>query len=95
MAFVYFIRCGRKNGSPIKIGVANNIDKRMADLQIANPYELSLVLSFEFDSRKHAEMVEKKIHRFFKSQHIRGEWFTGNININKCLKRYEGVIEKG
>ncbi len=84
---VYFIRSGKKG--PIKIGVANNVSSRLSELQIGNPFELSIVAIIPFSSRKKAESFEKKIHKRFVDQRIRGEWFAGNININKLMTRWD------
>jgi hypothetical protein len=35
----------------------------------------------------HAQSIENSLHAFFRKQRIRGEWFTGNINIKKVEKR--------
>ncbi len=91
MVYIYFIRAGKLKKDPIKIGLAKNIEKRLADLQVANPYQLQLIMAFPTNSRKHAEMVEKRLHRYFKHKHIRGEWFLGDIDINKCLKKNQKI----
>ncbi len=79
--YVYFIQSGKKGA--IKIGKANNVDKRMAELQVGNQYLLRVVAQIPCKSSKHAELTEKRLHRFFAKQKIRGEWFQGNINLNK------------
>lgn len=79
--YVYFIRAG--NRGAIKIGIARNIQRRLDALQVGNQYKLNLIASIPCVSRKHAEGMESKIHRFFRRQNIRGEWFQGNINLKK------------
>ena len=74
---------------PIKIGVANNVEVRMAELQIGNPYELILLASIPVSSRKRAEALEKSLHRKFAGQHIRGEWFQRNIDVKEAIEFFE------
>jgi len=82
--FVYFIQSGIDG--PIKIGKANDIEKRRQDLQVGNPMELTVLLAIPCKSSKHAEGMEKQIHRRFKRSHIRGEWFSlGILNRMKEL----------
>ena len=58
-------------GGPIKIGKANDLPKRLAGLQTANPSELRVIgwhpgKTYRFEGRLHTELAA---HR------IRGEWF--------------------
>jgi hypothetical protein len=85
MSHVYFIKSGRGKGSPIKIGVARDVMRRLNELQIGNPLELVLLASFKANSEAHAYWLEKNLHRFFKEDHIRGEWF-GKVNMRKAEK---------
>jgi DNA-binding XRE family transcriptional regulator len=65
---VYFIRAGRKG--PVKIGVADSIAVRLAQLQTAHWRELSVIREIEGGARE-----EQWLHSHFRSRHIRGEWF--------------------
>lgn len=78
--YVYFIMAGNKKA--IKIGHAVNVDRRLKELRIGNHLELALIASLKCDNKAHAITLEKKFHRLFSNQHIRGEWFSGNINLN-------------
>ncbi len=70
---IYFIRA---SNNAVKIGVTNNIGKRLSDLQTSHYEELSLVYIEELkDPRK----VEKFLHRALSDFHIRGEWFDSSI----------------
>ncbi len=79
--FVYFIMAGNKKA--IKIGNAVDIDRRIKELQIGNHLSLKLIASIECDNRTHAIEMEARFHRLFNNQKMRGEWFSGNINMNK------------
>jgi agmatine/peptidylarginine deiminase len=67
---IYAIQCGA-NG-PIKLGIAKNAEKRLANLQVANHEKLQLVITQEtYDDHK----IELELHRRCTAHHIRGEWF--------------------
>lgn len=68
-AGVYFIQAG-SNG-PIKIGIASNVHRRMALLQIGNPAQLTLLAIQPGGNRE-----ETALHRRFAACHLRGEWFN-------------------
>ena len=80
MTSVYFIQCRDKNG-PIKIGLAMDVEKRLAQLQVGNPYKLKVIASFYVDSKIKAQQIEKSLHKKFMKHSIRGEWFTSNIKL--------------
>ena len=64
---VYFIAVGDE---AIKIGVAQNVEARMASLQTGNHEKLRLIGSIPGDVT-----TEKKFHRVFAKYHVHGEWF--------------------
>ena len=82
--FVYFIRAG--NRGAIKIGVAEDVDARVATLQVGNAFKLNVIAMIPCDCREQAQNMEQSIHRFFNRQRIRGEWFQGNIDFRKMNK---------
>jgi predicted GIY-YIG superfamily endonuclease len=84
--YVYFIQAGKKGA--IKVGITNNVEKRIETLQIGNPYELRVLSLIPCESRAHAFEIERRIHKFFRRQNIRGEWFTGNIDLKKMNERF-------
>lgn len=69
MSAVYFIQCG--DGGPVKIGKANDVEKRLTLLQIGSPYSLTL-LGIMAGGR----VDESELHRRFASSRMRGEWFA-------------------
>ena len=60
---------------PVKIGVANNIDKRISDLQTGCPWPLRLIAKLNCKSRKAAYSLERQFHRNYSHKRIQGEWF--------------------
>ena len=65
---VYFIYDTRA----VKIGVANNIDTRIKQLQTGNPYELQLL---KFIETQDPYTLEKRFHQLLDGKRMTGEWF--------------------
>ena len=88
MSYVYFIQSGYGKKPPIKIGVAENIDKRLLELQPGNPEELKVVASIKCANRMEAFNIESYLHRQLSKRKIRGEWFAS------CMRRIDKVMSK-
>lgn len=72
---VYFVKCG----DFIKIGVAeNDLDRRLRNLQCANPLPLELIATCAGGYRK-----ERAFHKQFAALRVRDEWF-----------RFDGVLKE-
>jgi hypothetical protein len=69
---IYFIRAP----NAIKVGFAQNIAKRFADIQTANPDRLALLGSIEGNYE-----VEKAILYQLAKHHIRGEWLHAHPEV--------------
>lgn len=57
-----------ENSISIKIGYAGNPKSRLADLQIGQPFQLTLLHVWQGD-------YERELHHRFAPQRVRGEWF--------------------
>ena len=85
MAWIYVIGCGRRM---VKVGKADNIRARMAQLQTAAPLRLELLYSFQI-SDTHVRRLEKRLHRRLKAWHSHGEWFTiARVVAVRLVRRY-------
>jgi T5orf172 domain len=71
--FVYFIR--EANTPFVKIGVTENLDDRLADLQVGNHGELYLEGALLFRTREEALTAERELHVRYGRYRVRGEWF--------------------
>jgi len=69
---IYFI--GQDWDHPVKIGKANNVKKRIGQLQVGNPCELKILFTLSGSGA-----IEKQFHNSLKEHNIRGEWFNGRI----------------
>ena len=70
--YVYFI----SDGEYVKIGIAGDIQSRLAGLQSGNPKPLHLLHSIECVDRIQAMALEKILHRYFGVYRMVGEWFS-------------------
>ncbi len=92
LTWIYFILA--LGTGTVKIGQTKNIKSRMKDLSIANSGELILLGKI-----KAHQSLERKLHKYFKNDHIRGEWFALTDSmidfIEIACKRGEiGILEK-
>lgn len=69
---IYFIGVDESRCTPIKIGVAKNIERRKRNLQTGNPLELRLLGWIETAD---PFQLEKNLHERFGAARDRGEWF--------------------
>jgi hypothetical protein len=69
LSIVYILRCcdtGR-----VKIGITQNLDQRVKEIQAMSPTELNVVCSFIVEGQD----VERFFHRLFDKYRLHGEWF--------------------
>lgn len=84
MFYVYFIQAGK---GAIKIGRAKNVDRRLKELQVGNPQELTVLATIPHETEKGAKDMEQHLHDTLKSKRIRGEWFQSDIKLNELNQR--------
>jgi len=88
---VYFV--ADLNSNAFKIGKADDVYRRIGELQTGNPNPLTLLHAIEFQSSDESFFYEKKYHQFFKHFHLNGEWFKFNEEILKNFLLKEIKIE--
>lgn len=92
--YVYLIRSEITTGVfQYKIGVSKNPDKRLLEIQTANPSDLKLVQKFMSDF---PFILETALQNFFRLQNINGEWFElSDVDVsnflNTCIKIESGL----
>jgi len=69
---VYVI--GQDWSSPVKIGVASNVAKRLERLQSGNPITLAVLWTSELHHDAYG--LERHLHLHFADHAVRGEWFN-------------------
>lgn len=70
--YIYFIRDGLAH---IKIGITNNVKKRLDALQTANPMKLEYFFGMHVKTQRDALDIESELHEKFKDYRLMGEWF--------------------
>lgn len=74
--FIYFIS---DNNGHIKIGVTEDVTRRMQQLQTGNAMELSLIHSIRMNSMSDAYDLETILHRTFDEYQVKNEWYRGDV----------------
>jgi hypothetical protein len=77
MYAVYVVQSLR---GPIKIGVAENPERRLSTLQGGNPDEIRLEFYLCCADRESAYQVEAHLHRRYAAYRVNGEWFSIGID---------------
>lgn len=86
-SYVYIIQNGKSKSAPIKIGMSDDPQSRLAQLQTGNPVELLFVATIPCKDRVQARRMESHLHNRLARINIRGEWFKStNGDINRVLK---------
>jgi hypothetical protein len=75
LGFSYCYAIGDGHGN-VKIGTADDVRKRIKQLQTGNPSRLYLVAFVRLPSRNAAESVERYAHQDNASDRVGGEWFS-------------------
>lgn len=84
---IYFIQT--KESGKIKIGYSTSPDKRIKDLQIANPEKLELI-----GLLKGSKDYEKQIHQKFEELNIHGEWFDPGNKLLEFIHKHAKLPDK-
>lgn len=89
MQYLYLIKCQHF----YKIGVANDVASRYAQLSTGNPFDLEILDVYSFEN---ANSVETVLHQRYASVRKRGEWFeltSQDIdNFNKICQLLGGLF---
>ena len=90
-ALVYFLQ----DLNAYKIGITNNLEKRLKTLETGNPY-VRLITQSKWMSRDDALWLENALHVKYAHSRVRGEWFDLNPQeVNKVMETLKGrkVVE--
>ena len=85
---VYIIK--NINTSYYKIGISKNIHKRFRQLELQSGCKLELTDWYLLDTNNplNAKDIEKKLHTKYKDDHVVGEWFDLENNIDNLLNDF-------
>jgi len=70
-----------------KIGVANDLSKRMQSIQTGCPLKIALVGTLKCKSRAQAFDIERRLHLFHDQYKTHGEWFALHGSWAEALDR--------
>jgi hypothetical protein len=86
---LYILQNGNTN--QYKIGITNNLNRRLQEIQLGCPYELKIIKIWTHYNRKVIEKYERVLHKYFTKCGCRirenGEWFILRVpDINYLCK---------
>jgi len=84
--YVYCVTFGNPYENPIKIGYATNIDIRIADLQIGNPYSL-YVLTVVPGNQQCEAMAHDRLYKYT----ALSEWFWPIWEVKKFVNHMQKI----
>lgn len=70
--YLYVIEAQETNRIVHKIGITNDLEKRLNNIQTGNPYPVQYVFYQEMNN---ASKIERWLHIQFKKNRLEGEWF--------------------
>lgn len=86
-SYVYLIQEENKWGNTrLKLGKGNNPTKRLRTLQTGNPNSLILLGTIECESSEKAHELEGELHKRFKEERGRGEWFNFTNELHEFIQ---------
>lgn len=60
---------------PVKIGIAGDVEKRIAAVQTGSPKRLKIIGLFDTPNREIARKFELAFHKYYADKRLSGEWF--------------------
>lgn len=72
--YLYIMESIQDNNTNYKIGVTNNLEKRIKNIRTGNPYPVNYIYT---EKNKNSYKLEKWLHSQFSKNKLEGEWFTG------------------
>lgn len=73
-----------ENEKRLKIGISEDCQKRLRELQTGNPNQLSLFWISEDLNKENAFVIEQLFHKKNAFRGIKGEWFDIELEIAKA-----------
>jgi predicted GIY-YIG superfamily endonuclease len=80
--FVYLL----ESAHCYKIGIAENVEKRIRQLQTGNPHKIYLIYSFLVKDRDEALRLESRFHEILRRFNKSGEWYLLKWQDAKTIK---------
>lgn len=74
MIYQYIYVIGPLTG-PFKVGITNDVGKRLSMLQVGNHLKLQLLKTYRVREEENIKYWEGRVHGILRPHHVRGEWF--------------------
>lgn len=81
---LYFIQ--QANDGPIKIGITENLELRLSQLQTSNPFPLVVIHTLALEIEK-LKKFENFFHKLFSHNRLNGEWFKPSPFVKKRISQ--------
>lgn len=86
--FVYMIQC--ESTGRIKIGITDDVESRVGDIQRMSPSKLNIIAVFASDGNA----VEGFFHRTFRNYRIHGEWFEPDDSMIEQIENMKNIYAR-
>lgn len=86
---------GSSKPDAVKIGKANDVNKRLASIQTGNHLECRVIATWKFHSEERAFHVEKLAHYAFRRFRLAGEWHKPKLARFLDFLNTQAAEEKG
>lgn len=90
MSNIYVIASSKTNLGPVKIGISDNPEKRMKQLQTAFPEKLEIKYIEPFETKIKARELEKFLHKDISHLRSHGEWFS--ISVEEAIRYVQFTV---
>lgn len=77
--------------SPLKVGIAHDVNCRVTNLQIGCPFKLKALKTWMFHNIQAARQIEQKFHVRFAEKNVIGEWF--DIAVEDAIASLDALTE--
>lgn len=81
--YLYIMESKQADVSFYKIGVTNNLDKRLKSIRTGNPNKVNYIYT---ELNKDAYKLERWLHAQFSKKRLEGEWFT-SITVKEIRRK--------
>ena len=81
--YLYIIECKEPLRDLYKIGITNDLEKRLKNIKTGNPYPVKFVFQQE---RNDASKIERWLHSQFNDNRMEGEWFH-SLSVEEIRKK--------
>jgi hypothetical protein len=83
VGYLYFVQCNGERG-PVKIGYAKDVDQRLSNIRMSNPYPVAVIAHVHIE---YPATIEEQLHSRFGNSNIRGEWFAWSPQLEDTCER--------